>query len=140
MNFKRRKYSFPPPSPPYNVGPLKQKKKKKKKMLGPCSSYLQKTTNTRTLNGGDREGVGILLFSEVTLFKYNVSTILSPIVDCIHKFIKNGIYFHHHHYCHYHHHPHHHHHCQYYHYHYHHHYHHHHHHCQYYHYHHHHHY
>ena len=24
MNFKRRKYSFPPPSPPYNVGPLFQ--------------------------------------------------------------------------------------------------------------------
>ena len=50
-------------------------------MLCPCSSYLQKTTNTPTLNGGDRGGVRILLFSEVTLFKYNVSTILSPIVD-----------------------------------------------------------
>ncbi|KAM7434819.1 hypothetical protein ABFA07_015144 [Porites harrisoni] len=49
-------------------------------MLCPCSSYLQKTTNTPTLNGGDRGGVRIRLFSEVTLFKYNVSTILSPIV------------------------------------------------------------
>ena len=29
-------------------------------MLGPCSSYLQKTTNTPTLNGGDRGGVRIL--------------------------------------------------------------------------------
>ena len=43
-NFKRRKYSFPPPSP----------------------------------------GVWILLFSEITLFKYNVSTILSPIVAQLH--------------------------------------------------------
>ena len=41
-----------------------------------CSSYLQKTTNTPTLNGGVR----IVLFSEVTLFECNVSTILSPIV------------------------------------------------------------
>ena len=49
-------------------------------MLGPCSSFLQKTTNTPTLNGGDRGVVRILLFSEVTLFKYNVSTILSPTV------------------------------------------------------------
>ena len=49
-------------------------------MLGPCSSYLQKTTNTPTLNGGDGGGVRILLFSEVALFMYNVSTILSPIV------------------------------------------------------------
>ena len=49
-------------------------------MLCPCSSYQKKTTNTPTLNGGDSGGVRILLFSEVTLFKYNVSTILSPIV------------------------------------------------------------
>ena len=49
-------------------------------MLCPCSSYLQKITNTPTLNGGDRGGVRILLFSEVTLFKNSVSTILSPIV------------------------------------------------------------
>ena len=33
------------------------------------------------MNGGDRGGVGILLFSEVTLFEYNVSTISSPIVE-----------------------------------------------------------
>ena len=33
------------------------------------------------MNGGDRGGVRILLFSVVTLLKYNVSTILSPIVD-----------------------------------------------------------
>ena len=34
-----------------------------------------------TLNGGDRGGgEWILMFSEVTLFEYNVSTIVSPIV------------------------------------------------------------
>ena len=32
----------------------------------------------------------ILLFSEVTLFEYNVSTILSPIVACF-LVVKNGI-------------------------------------------------
>ena len=32
------------------------------------------------MNGGGRGGLRILLFSEVTLFEYNVSTILSPIV------------------------------------------------------------
>ena len=48
-------------------------------MLCRCSSYLQKTTNTPTLKGGDRGGAKILLFSEVTLFEYNVSTILTPI-------------------------------------------------------------
>ena len=42
-------------------------------MLCRCSSYLKKTTNTSTLNRGNREGVLILLFSEV-------STILSRIV------------------------------------------------------------
>ena len=31
-------------------------------------------------NGGDREGVWIILFFAVTLFEYIVSTILSPIV------------------------------------------------------------
>ena len=41
-------------------------------MLCRCSSYLQKTTNTPTLNGGNNGGVRILLFSEVTLFEYNV--------------------------------------------------------------------
>ena len=50
-------------------------------LLCRCSSYLQKTTNIPTLNGGDRGGVWIVLFSEVTLLEYNVSTILSPIVE-----------------------------------------------------------
>ena len=36
--------------------------------------------NTHPMNGGGRGGMWILLFSEVTLFEYNVSTILSPIV------------------------------------------------------------
>ena len=56
--------------------------------LCPCSSYLQKTTNTPTLNGGDRGGVRILLFSKVTLVNYNVSTILSPIAGL--AFRKSG--------------------------------------------------
>ena len=43
-------------------------------------SYLRKTTNTPSLNGGERGGVWNLLFSKVTLFEYNVSTILSPVV------------------------------------------------------------
>ena len=51
-HFKKGKYSFA--------------------MLCHCSNYLKKTTNTPTLNGGDREGVLILL--------YNVSTILLLIV------------------------------------------------------------
>ena len=34
-----------------------------------------------TLNNGEGEGVWILLLPKVTLFEYNVSTILSPIVD-----------------------------------------------------------
>ena len=38
------------------------------------------TTNTSTLNGGDKGGVWILLFSEVTLFQRNIATILSLIV------------------------------------------------------------
>ena len=45
-----------------------------------CSSNLQKTTNTLTLNGGEGKGCGNFLFSKVTLFEYNVSTILLPIV------------------------------------------------------------
>ena len=36
---------------------------------------------------GTGEGVWILMFSEVTLFEYNVSTILSPIVAKVTKYI-----------------------------------------------------
>ena len=55
-------YSFPPPpSPPCNVVPLFE--------------LPLEITNPPTLNGGDRGGVWILLFSEVTLFEYNASTI-----------------------------------------------------------------
>ena len=60
LHFKRKKYSFA--------------------MLCRCLSYLKKTTNTPTLNGGDRGGLRILLFSEVIVFEYNVSTILLQIV------------------------------------------------------------
>ena len=59
-HFKRGKYSFA--------------------MLCRCSHYLKKKTNTPTLNGWERGGVRILLFSEVILFEYNVSTILLLIV------------------------------------------------------------
>ena len=48
-----------------------------------CSSYLRKTTNTPTLYGGEGGGLCILLSSEMTLFEYQVSTILSPIVDSV---------------------------------------------------------
>ena len=65
---KEKKIAFPPPSPPCNVLPMFELPTEKKK------------TNTPTLNGRDRGGVRILMFCEVTLFKYNVSTILSPIV------------------------------------------------------------
>ena len=58
---------FPPPFPPCHVVQM-------------FLSYLRKTTNTPSLNGGERGGVWNLLFSAVTLFEYNVSTILSPVV------------------------------------------------------------
>ena len=54
----------------------------------PLFELLIKNNNTPTLNGGERAGVGIFLFSEVTLFEYNVSTFLSPIVD-----VKSDSYF-----------------------------------------------
>ena len=47
------------------------------------ATYNRKQQETPTLNNamGRGGGVWILLFSEVTLFEYSVSTILSPIVD-----------------------------------------------------------
>ena len=66
-------------------------------MLCHCSSYLQKTRNIPTLNGGDRGGVWILMFSEGTLFEYNVSTMLSLIVanntSISYVFLINFIYY-----------------------------------------------
>ena len=47
----------------------------------------RKQQTTRTLNGGSGGGVWILLFFEVTLFEYNVSTILSPIVAFVWKWV-----------------------------------------------------
>ena len=44
-------------------------------------AFLPHPLRAMLLNVGDRGGVRILLFSEITLSKYNVSTILSPIVD-----------------------------------------------------------
>ena len=67
LTSKGENKAFPPPSPPCHVVQM-------------FLSYLQKTTNTPSLNGGERGGVWNLLFSEVTLFEYNVSTILSPVV------------------------------------------------------------
>ena len=65
LTSKEGNIAFPPPCPLCNVVPLFE---------------LPTETHTPTLNGGDRGGVWILLFSEVTLFEYNVSTILLPIV------------------------------------------------------------
>ena len=44
------------------------------------AAYVHLPPISKSLNGGDGGGVWILLFSEVTLFEYNGSTILSPIV------------------------------------------------------------
>ena len=57
---KGENIAFPPPSPPCNVVPL----------------FELNYRNTPTLN----KEVLIALFSEVTPFEYNVSTILLPIV------------------------------------------------------------
>ena len=67
LTSKGENKAFPPPSPPCHVVHM-------------FLSYLRKTTNTPSLNGGERGRVWNLLFSEVTLFEYNVSTILSPVV------------------------------------------------------------
>ena len=66
LTSKREKIALsPPPSPPYNVVPL----------------FELPLENNKHPNFEWRAGVWILLFSEVTLFEYNVSTILSVIVD-----------------------------------------------------------
>ena len=62
------KLTFLPPSPPCNVLPMFELPTEKKKKKHP------------TLHGGDRGGVRIPLFCEVTLFECSISTILSPIV------------------------------------------------------------
>ena len=65
-NFRRRKYSFSSPIPSLSVVPI---------------FVLPTGTNKHpNWNGGGRVGAQILLFSEVTLFECNASTILSPIV------------------------------------------------------------
>ena len=46
----------------------------------PTENYKHPNFEWDGRGGGGMEGVWILLFSEVTLFEYNVSTILSPIV------------------------------------------------------------
>ena len=69
LTSKGKNIAFSPPPPPPPIHPLHE--------MCRCSSYLKKTI---TLNGGDRGGVWIILLSEVTLFEYNISTILSPIV------------------------------------------------------------
>ena len=66
-DLRRRKYSFSSPIPSMQC-------------CADVWATYRKQTNTPTLNGGDRGGVRILLFPEGTLFEYNVSTILSPIV------------------------------------------------------------
>ena len=66
MTSKGENKAFPPPSPPCNVVPLFEL---------PIES--NKHPNFECRGGG---GVWILLFFEVILFEYNVSTILSLIV------------------------------------------------------------
>ena len=80
---KGEKIAFPPPSPPCNVVPLFELPLENKKHPN--------------LNGGDRVGVWILMFSEVTVFEDNVSTILSPTVanntSISYVFLINFIYY-----------------------------------------------
>ena len=47
-----------------------------------CAAFrlVENKKKTPTLNGGEKGVVWIVLFSEVLLLDYNVSTILSPIV------------------------------------------------------------
>ena len=66
LTSKEKNITFPPPSPPCNVVPKFELSLENNKLP--------------TLKGGDRGGVWILMLSEVTLFEYNVSKILSPIV------------------------------------------------------------
>ena len=69
LTWKEENYkAFSPPSPPCNVVPLFELRIEN-----------NKHPNFVWRGGG---GVWILLFSEVTLFEYNVSIILSPIVGC----------------------------------------------------------
>ena len=56
---KREKAGFPPPSPPCNVVPLFE--------------LPIENDNIPTLNGRNRGGMWILLFSDVTLFEYHWS-------------------------------------------------------------------
>ena len=65
LTSKGKNIAFPPPSPPCNVAPL----------------FELPIENNKTPQLWDRGGVWILLFSEVTLFEYNVSTILSLTVQ-----------------------------------------------------------
>ena len=65
LNSKGKNIAFPPPSPPCNFAPL----------------FELPIENEKTPQIWDRGGVWILLFSEVTLFEYNVSTILSLTVE-----------------------------------------------------------
>ena len=68
-DFKMWKYSFSSPSPLCNVVPLFKR---------PIKNNKHSNFDWR-----DMGGIWILLFSEVTLFEYNVSTILWPIVAII---------------------------------------------------------
>ena len=74
LTSKGENKAFPPPSPPCNVVPLFEL---------PIEN--NKHPNFEWRRGGR---VWILLLSEVTLFEYNVSTILSPIVACF--LVSNG--------------------------------------------------
>ena len=65
LTSKGENIAFPSPSPPCNVALL----------------FELPLENKKTPQLWDRGGVWFLLFSEVTLFEYNVSTILSLIAE-----------------------------------------------------------
>ena len=78
FDFKRRKYSFPSPHPLHAI------------LMFELPTEHNKHPNFEWGGGGeDRGGVQIVLFSEVTLFEYNVSKILSPIAVREIKYIFN---------------------------------------------------
>ena len=56
-----------------------------------CAAVRATYRKQHTLNGRDRGGVWILLFSEVTVFEYNVSTMLSPIVGSYDYILKTFV-------------------------------------------------
>ena len=76
-DFKRRKYSFSSPIPSMQC-------------CADVRATYRKQKNFPTLNGGGRGGGQILLFSELTLFEHNLSTILSHFYPCARVTLAQG--------------------------------------------------